>query len=145
MIPKTFNADVEIKAKWKDQRIVFKNLANHGNVFDKFWQDKLWLPPLYFSNTKEDLSILNGDTVSVEVQRQGKPRFENWQLNEGTYYLGDENELVLYSKTECTFRCQFELSNFPFDVQKCSIDVMVPYEIRNYTTLKPEKLIYKGK
>ena len=62
MIPKTFNADVEIKAKWKDQRIVFKNLANHGNVFDKFWQDKLWLPPLYFSNTKEDLSMLDGDT-----------------------------------------------------------------------------------
>ena len=59
-------------------------------------------------------------------------------------YRGNENDLLLFALHKHNFCCLFELSRFPFDVQKCSIDIKVPNEIQNYVTLHPKMLKYSG-
>ena len=36
-------------------------------------------------------------------------------------YKGSENELILERVYTTSFICEFELSSYPFDVQKCSM------------------------
>ena len=138
----SFDARTEITLKWVDQRINFISLAETGNFLNKLSQDQIWLPPLYYSNTKEDASI---NVVHLEILRQGKPENNDIsELIEGWLFKGAENELQLVAKDELTFRCSFNLSRFPFDVQECSIDVSIPKEKRDYITLIPIEVEYKG-
>ena len=69
----TFKANVNIELKWVDNRIIFNNLEKNANFLDRFWQDQIWLPPLYFSNTEERVPILTGKELHVEVLRQSEP------------------------------------------------------------------------
>ena len=109
------------------------------------WQDKIWLPPLYFSNAAGNIPIASGDTVGVKVLKQGIPNLKNvMELNEGNIFLGKENDLELNAKHEGLFRCNYKLSNFPFDTQRCSINIKVPNEIKNFTNINPKQLIYSG-
>ena len=118
------------------------SLSKTGNFLNKLSQDQIWLPPLYYSNTKEDASI---NVVHVEILRQGEPENNDIsELNEGWIFKGAENELRLVAKDEPTFRCSFNLSRFPFDVQECSIDISIPKENRDYLTLIPIKVEYLG-
>ena len=65
-----FNAEVKIFIWWKDPRITFKNLRTDGNYLNKYWQDQIWLPPLYFSNTRGNAPLLGEDSMTVEVLQQ---------------------------------------------------------------------------
>ena len=142
----SFKADVKIALKWVDNRIIFNNLEKNGNILDRFWQDQIWLPPLYFSNTDEKVPILTGKHVQVEVLRQGEPeKIDVSRINEGNQYSGDKSELHLTARDVLFYNCVFELSWFPFDVQHCSIDIKIPKQLRNYTTLIPNRVEYKGK
>ena len=48
----TFEAELTIKLKWKDPRLKFKDLKETGNYLEKSLLDQIWLPKLYFVNTK---------------------------------------------------------------------------------------------
>ena len=143
----TFKAEVQIELKWNDHRIIFNNLVEKNrNFLDRFWQDQIWLPPLIFKNTEERVPILMGKEVRVEVLRQGEPKkCEVSQMHEGNQFSGDKNELQLVAKDVLFYNCVFELSWFPFDVQHCSIDIRIPKQLRDYTTLIPYRVVYKGK
>ena len=141
----TFEAEVHIHLSWRDRRIEFQDLKIDGTFLNKTWQDQIWLPPLYFSNAAGNIPISSGDTVGVKVLKQGIPNLKNaMELNEGKIFLGKENDLELNSKHEGLFRCNYKLSNFPFDTQRCSINIKVPNEIKNFTNINPKQLIYSG-
>ena len=141
----TFTSEVKIFVRWRDQRIIFRNLAQSKKVLSNVWRDQIWLPPLYFSNTKENKQILNGNYVEVAIIPCGQPLLNKIsELNEGNLFKGGENDLELYSVNELTFKCNFELWNYPFDVQDCSVNVKIPSELRNYTILNPKQFIYSG-
>ena len=141
-----FHSEVKVVLHWRDPRITFKNLANGGNFLDKFWQDQIWLPPLFYSNTENNVKILSTDNIVVEVQREGngKPN-PVADLDEGKKYKGDENDIVLSAYHDDFFYCLFDLSEFPFDSQKCDITIKIPKEIKDYITLQPNNLTYTGK
>ena len=142
----TFKGDVKIKLKWTDHRIIFKNLAKNGNFLNRFWQDKIWLPSLYYSNTVDDLPILMGNHFQVDIVRQSEPdQNDIARIHEENQFSGEENELYLTATDEHTFKCEFDLSWFPFDVQHCSIDIKIPRQLRNYTTLIQNGVKYTGK
>ena len=121
-------------------------MADEGNFLNKFWQNQIWLPPIAYSNIEKNLKIAYNGDVIVEIQRKGKGTPKPiTDLDEGQIFKGDENDLILTALQEDYFFCLFELSEFPFDTQECSIDVNIPMEIRNYITLEPRMLIYSGK
>ena len=72
----TFKGDLDIELKWIDQRITFNNLAKNGNFLNKFWQDQIWLPPLYFSNTVDNLPITMGNIFQVEISLASNQEFK---------------------------------------------------------------------
>ena len=111
----------------------------------KDWQDQIWLPSLYFSNTKENKDVLSGNSIEVVIIPQGQatPNKKS-ELNEANTFKGKENYLELESWNELTFKCNFELWRYPFDVQQCSINVKIPPELRNYTVLNPIEITYTG-
>ena len=135
-----FNAEVSILLKWKDPRITFKNLAENDNFLNRYWRGQIWLPDLTFANTDGNLPLSSDkdgdDSIVVEVMREGSANLNGpLELNEENTFSGNENSLTLWGKHHNDFYCEFDLSNFPFDTQKCSIDIRVPWEIRNYITL----------
>ena len=146
----TFMSEVIIFLRWRDPRITFRNLDFVDqtwikDILSKVWHDQIWLPPLYFSNTKEYDSILNGNYIEVATIPHGEPLLDKIsELNEANIFKGEENDLELLSWNTATFNCDFELWMYPFDVQYCSVDVKIPLELRNYTTLNPIEFIYTG-
>ena len=140
-----FKAGLKLTLQWKDGRINFKNLANGSNFLNKHWQHQIWLPPLFYTNTEDNVQILKGDIVQVEVLRQGKPKYNTVsRLNEGRLFNGEENELQLIAKDELEFACLYNLLWFPFDTQKCSIDIRIPLDLRDYITLETKTVTYRG-
>ena len=142
----TFNGNVNVHLTWMDHRITFNNLEKNGNFLDRVWQDQIWLPPLVYSNTVDDVPILNGNLMRVKVLRQSEPKPNDVSIiNEGNQFSGEENELFLAAKDELIFKCTFDLSRFPFDYQNCSIDLKLPIELKNYITLISNGVEYRGK
>ena len=87
----TFKADVNIELRWIDHRITFNNLAKYGNILDSFWQNQIWLPRLYYSNTEEKIPILKSTLFQIEILRQGEPdQNEVSALSEGNQFNGEE-------------------------------------------------------
>ena len=141
----TFTSEVAIYLRWRDERITFYNLAQSENILSKDWQDQIWLPSLYFSNTKDNKDILSGNSIQVVIIPHGQPTFNKIsELNEANIFKGKENDLELESWNELTFKCNFELWRYPFDVQHCSVDIKIQAELRNYTSLNPIELTYTG-
>ena len=146
----TFTSEVGIFLKWRDQRITFRNLDFVDQIWIKkvlsnAWLDQIWLPPLYFSNTIGNKGILSGNFNQMFIIPHGQPTLNKMSdLIEANTFKGDENDLELESWNELIFKCNFELWRYPFDVQRCSVNVMIPPELKNYTILNPTKITYTG-
>ena len=141
----TFTSEVAIFLRWRDERITFNNLAQSKNILSKDWMDQIWLPSLYFPNTKENKGILTGNSIEVVIIPHGQPTLNKVsELNEENTFKGQENDLELESWNDLTFKCNFELWRYPFDVQHCSVDVKIQKNLRNYTILNPIEIIYAG-
>ena len=67
------------------------------------------------------------------------------ELNAGEIFRGDENQLLLTGYYQHDFQCRYNLSDYPFDSQECSINLRIPPEMRNYTYFTGKKLRYVGK
>jgi hypothetical protein len=148
-----FRAEVSVLLQWRDQRITYKNLAKENNVLDRVWTNQIWLPHLAFSNTELNKRISiddeGDDSVMVKIIKKGLPESNDLNyLNEGNKFNGSENDLQLSVTHQCNFRCKFDLAEFPFDVQKCSIDIQMPFEYRNlardHLTIEPKEVAYLG-
>jgi hypothetical protein len=143
----TFTSEVGIFLKWRDERIIFSNLAQGKNLLSKKWQDQIWLPSLYFSNTNDNKDILSS-MYEVAITPYGQSTHNKISdLNEANTFKGEENDLELRSWIELPFKCNFELWRYPFDVQQCSVIVKISTEMRNYTILNPHTIgiTYAGK
>ena len=141
----TFTSKLKLVFQWRDHRITFNNLTPRGNLLRDSRLDEIWLPPLFFSNTKDIIFISGIDDINVKILRQGPASLKkDSELHEGKTYRGDENDLSLTAYHQNEFACIFDLSNFPFDIQKCSIDIVVLEEFRQYITLNPKKLNFPG-
>ena len=143
---RTFTSRLKLYFQWRDQRITFNNLSPHGNFLRDSLLDHIWLPPLYFSNSKGWILITGKEHITVNILRQGPPYLNQAsELNEGKAYRGDENDLSLIAYHQLDFDCIYELSHYPFDIQKCSIDIKVADQFRQYITLMPKKINFLGK
>ena len=141
----TFTSKLGLFIQWRDQRITFNNLNSNGNFLTESQLDQIWLPPLIFSNTKDFILISGQDHDDVKILKKGPPTLnEASELKEEEIYRGDENDLLLTAYHQRDFHCNFELSNFPFDLQKCSIDIIASEKFRQHIILKPMELNFPG-
>ena len=87
--------------------------------------EQLWIPNLVFGNSVKDTAIQNDEFSALLVKQQHEPyTFLNSDLTENDIYVGSLNPLIFERIYERKLRCEFELHFFPFDIQKCHIQVI---------------------
>ena len=141
----SFTCRIIVKIKWKDTRLSYNNLFDGYTTIDIEEFDQIWKPPLIIQNSLEQARITNHDDVLIQIikQNEGTLKSEN-ELYEGIIYDGKENDIILTAAFETDFGCSYQLHDYPFDSQICTIDVMSPSHIVNDIMLIPGTMTYSG-
>jgi hypothetical protein len=116
-----------------DWRITFVNLKNSTkrvNAVGPDERNKIWIPNLVFDNSPNDGYIKNDALSSLIVKKEGQTTLKlNQNLQENEESSGDSNPLEYARNYELELGCDFQLHNYPFDSQMCSIMVINSIEL----------------
>ena len=130
----SFNMKFLIFAKWLDNRLTFRNLKDNvfKNVVGTQQKNLLWIPPLIFNNSEDTTTLslnrqgMDDTMVNLFVERGYNNKFsfaEPSYLDETYFYKGEENLLLLTTEYNMILHCNYELEDYPFDTQLCTMDV----------------------
>ena len=141
----SFTSRIILTIKWKDTRLSYNNLFDGYTIIDKEEFDKIWKPSLILQNSLEQATIANNENFLIQIikQNEGTLKSEK-ELYEGMTYDGKENDIILTAAFETDFGCSYQLHDYPFDSQICTIDVMSPSHIVNDIMLIPGTMTYSG-
>ena len=125
----SFRMKLLICLEWFDRRLKYRDLTNAtgNNLVDSESASKLWIPQVIFKSdmTTEQVKGFNpAGLMAVPRKGVGQPA-ELTELHEHLYYEGSENPLVYNYTEERTFKCDYNLSWYPFDNQFCVVKVMI--------------------
>uniref|UniRef100_T1IY71 Matrin-type domain-containing protein n=1 Tax=Strigamia maritima TaxID=126957 RepID=T1IY71_STRMM len=103
------NVEAEFCVSWKDSRLNNEILANYSEIshvtqFPKYISKQMWLPQLQFGNCKNCNNMLY---TPAEI--------------ESFYYKHEDKTINALMRLTTTYVCHFNMTNYPFDRQKCSI------------------------
>ena len=94
------------------------------NNLDSEEKSLIWFPHLYIKNTM--YRVLQADDPGTNVfVRRGSLRKPNsvTEHQETVLHSGEDSDIVLLKVIDTSIQCNFDLHDFPFDTQWCSIDV----------------------
>ena len=120
-----YTSKIGLYMKWYDNRLTYTNLkdALHNIVSDEY-KGKLWVPPLYFSNTDENIQVNTNARTVLEVERQGPYSVtSSYEVHEAELFEGSQNAITSYNEYALQLHCSFNLAWYPFDTQNCKISV----------------------
>ena len=119
--------DFAIRLEWVDSRIFYENLREKSsdNRLPDSTIKQMWKPLLYPRNNlnRETLHYTQGSS-SLTLKRNGSSKTAPAsQLDEAKVY--DPEETIISMKTYhiMKFKCAFDFSYFPFDLQLCKAEV----------------------
>ena len=120
-----FTAQFNVWLSWKDSRLSFQSLKNDTDknlVLDSMAKD-LWKPSLVFANNHmRDFIEYVPPKSQMKIEKNGYSTEAPFsQLDEARVYKSSETILWFKTIHYKEFSCQFDLSFFPFDRQKCFI------------------------
>ena len=127
-IKESFQTKFTIILQWYDSRLTFYFLRNSttSNLIGGEEKSLVWIPPLIFNNTESNQMIAYDPSSSMFVHKRGDRKlYHISNVNEGDIYKGSENPLLFTRKFVLTHHCVFELYYYPFDTQRCEIQVGV--------------------
>ena len=122
----TFSSKISLSLEWYDERVTFFNLkpTDFTNLVEHEKASDIWIPPLIFNNTKENVKVVLDQTAELFVNRRGAPTMVVPSLiNEDYQYKGADNIFVYRMNYDLTYNCVYLLKAYPFDTQKCQIEV----------------------
>ena len=100
----TMDTVVELSLQWKSELFVW-NGADYGGTYGiEFIQDEVWLPDLYVGNNAEAFTTFGHKYHKVQAIPCGRTM---WKVN-----------------IQITTNCDIDISYYPFDTQKCDIQVI---------------------
>ena len=134
-----FKTKFYLNLEWKDTRLTYYNLKEgfSANLIGMTDRSKVWIPPIIFNNTEENKEVENGKHSSMFIRRLGssKPSMLS-ELDESFVYSGEENNLMFQDLYVIVQGCTFQLENYPFDTQKCKIEVIMSYVCVNLPNMR---------
>ena len=122
----SFNSKLTLVLEWYDERVTFSNLKTEDltNLLGYQKSTEIWIPPLIFNNTKQNVMVALDPTASLFINKRGSPKMApRSSVNEDFHYRGSENVFVYRVDYEMTYNCEFILFKYPFDTQTCQIEI----------------------
>ena len=124
---------VTFEVTWIDQRLKLQNLKHNDNlnILAREERDSVWFPIIIFGNTDAVERIVMDDKATLIVRREGSGTPSNMKnVIKSEIFKGEENPFF-YSRTySIKFECDFQLENYPFDTQECTMELKVPTSLR---------------
>ena len=120
------SVDFFMRLRWKDPRIQLKDLRDELTLNPLSDEEilSLWTPRLAITNGLTEFdSKVTEDSVGMflaNIRKRGKPIKSNLQeVRERSLYPGKWNDVIIKREYFQDFKCNFDLSKYPFDVQTC--------------------------
>ena len=137
----------KISLQWMDARIMFYNIKvdEKMNTLTLDEQLALWTPTLVFWNTKQQLRTLNDQNTFAQIERQGNGSFIESEVNEDIeVYNGNENTIGVSRVYSIKFYCEYNMAWYPFDLQTCTIEMILDGVLDNYVDLVAGGVKFSG-
>ena len=139
ILPSTFDTKFLLELTWKDYRITYHDLQE-VNIINDETRESIWIPPLYFSNSKDNEILKNDEKTIISILKMTQPKFNsNKELHEITVYEGSQTLIKYHRKYSMIVICHYQLQYYPFDHQICTIDVEIPILLQNYIDIFPQR------
>ena len=140
---------MEIRIRWFDGRLTYKNLVeNETNFIPERESNGIWLPLnniIFIDSVAGDTFRDDTKEIAVRASRANGTDAEN--SYEDSQFYGDANELEMTQIFKVSFKCIFDLYQFPFDQETCEF----PIKMRRTEKLTnilvedyPQPIIYNG-
>ena len=144
-----FTLKFDMEAFWKDSRLQFYNLKEDMEMNSLIFQEKsdIWVPTIIFSNTREDLTSQNDEKAFIKVIRNNE---ENGTLigsdinDDILVFRGLHHQLKINRVYEVEFICNYDMRFYPFDIQECTLDLVVDDNTAKFLSLQPGDLVSTG-
>ena len=144
-----------IRLKWYENRAQFYNLKQRAslNALSQTEIESMWLPFVIYDNTDQNEAVKLAEDVdtTVTVSKEGSftrsginvaDEIEIFEGNPAGRRGGNPVEMrQTYSKE---FKCEYQLHRYPFDIQYCSIDMVVMELEKTSTMLIPGQIIMQS-
>ena len=139
-----FKSKFVLSLQWSEHRVRYHHLQREINFWTKVGQ-QLWKPNLHFANSIDAVDVLSNPNIYILILKMGEQvTSSDDYLHEVLFSNGNENDIVLQAVYELEFRCTYNLENYPFDIQKCYIDLDIGLDQVDYLELTRGNLTNKG-
>ena len=142
----TISLDFTVIFEWTDSRLSFNYLKNNVNQNIITDADKIWIPNAVFSKLKKQSSEFK-TYEALKIHKNGNATIcaDMHSLEFNETYVGAENPIMLKAMYQSDFICSFDqITKYPFDTERCFVDIFISGTENNSTILTKELLINKG-
>ena len=137
--------DFHLSMRWYDPRLDYHNLkrGKESNPLAAELLSELWIPRLTLLNgLSEFLTIVTEDDAKFyrgAVWRRHKPEVTDIEnAIEDELFTGTKNPILVHREFYQEFKCDFDLSWYPFDRQLCFMNFTVQGHTKKAIVLKAE-------
>ena len=108
-------------------------------------RSELWIPQVIFYNTEIKMETLNDEKAFATVSRDASYQRKNESFLHNAYvYEGSENPITLTRVYSAKFICDYDMTVYPFDTQKCSTIFIMKGNAGNFVKLLAKNASYLG-
>ena len=138
---------VIFRMEWFDTRLKMQNLKEdiQLNVLANEERSDIWIPIVIFDNNDENQRFVLDEKVSLVVRKEGKgtPNTYN-DLDAAEIFDGAENPVIYTRIYSTNFECDFNLRNYPFDSQRCYMELGVPQSLESKVEIIADNVLFNG-
>ncbi|XP_042233816.1 uncharacterized protein LOC121874003 [Homarus americanus] len=142
-----FNLAIDIiqSIKWRDARLILRNLRQGDFPNEAKSFDKLWLPDILVKDGTYSPTDLQMRRVRLLVRRDADPLpDDDSNYSEDELYRGVNSTVKLVQQYTVIAMCQFLLYAYPFDSQRCSLVYSIPDQAVGKILLLQEEVKFTG-
>ena len=137
----------DLEAMWFDSRLDFYNLKTDSEMNSLTFAESqmIWVPTILFFNTRAHLTSQNDDQSFVTILKRQEGSLIGPAVNEDIMvYDGSTNEIKFTRVYEINFICSYDMQFYPFDIQLCTVDMVMAGSAAKFIDLLPGNLSYSG-
>ena len=147
-VQQAFQAKFKLLLTWYDRRLIYYNLKENRIANSPTYEDaaRLWIPSIVFDNTEyNDVMSLDANT-KVTVTKEGISTLsDETEIDEAEIFKGSENKISFDKGFTKTVECIYQLQLYPFDTQKCTVNLMMGQYEKDLIKLFPKDLEMEGR